>query len=174
MTARKQQRAFLALGGNLADPQQAFQKACRALAEHPQITLMQASSLYRTPAVGGPSGQPDYLNAVIEISTELTPEQLLTLCQALEAAAGRSREIRWAPRTLDIDLLLFADLIIDTADLTLPHPRLQERQFVLLPLVEIAAGLQHPQLATSVSTLLENLPAVAGIVRLTGKWIDYD
>lgn len=174
MTAQKQQRAFLALGGNLGDPHQAFCQACRALANHPKISLQQASSLYRTPAVGGPGGQPDYLNAVIEISTTLAAPQLLTLCQQLEATAGRQREIRWAPRTLDIDLLFFAELIIDSGDLTLPHPRLQERQFVLLPLVEIAPKLQHPQLGKSVTKLLECLPVVAGIVRLTGKWIDYD
>ena len=174
MTEHKQHQAFLALGGNLEDPQLAFCQACRALQAHPQIKLRQASSLYRTPAVGGPSGQPDYLNAVIEISTELTAAQLLTLCQQLEATAGRTREIRWAPRTLDIDLLLFDDLTIDTTDLTLPHPRMQDRQFVLQPLVEIAPELQHPQLKTSVSTLLQNLPAAAGIVRLTGKWIDHD
>ena len=174
MTEWKQHRVFLALGGNLGDPQQAFCAACRALASHPEITLQQASSLYRTPAVGGPSGQPDYLNAVIEISTELTAERLLTLCQQLEAAAGRSREIRWAPRTLDIDLLFFDDLLIDTANLSLPHPRLQERQFVLLPLVEIAPELQHPQLGEPVRSLLERLPVATGILRLTGKWIDYD
>lgn len=174
MTAHRQQRAFLALGGNLDDPQRAFRRACRVLTNHPQISLQQASSLYRTPAVGGPIGQPDYLNAVIEISTALTANQLLDLCQTLETAAGRRREIRWAPRTLDIDLLFFADLIIDSADLTLPHPRLQERQFVLLPLVEIAPQLHHPKLGKSVAKLLECLPEAPGIVRLTGKWIDYD
>ncbi|HEY5672393.1 MAG TPA: 2-amino-4-hydroxy-6-hydroxymethyldihydropteridine diphosphokinase [Malonomonas sp.] len=174
MTKRKQHRAFLALGGNLENPQQAFYRACRTLAEHPQIELRQASSLYRTPAVGGPSGQPDYLNAVIEIVTEMTAEQLLGFCQQLEAAAGRRREIRWAPRTLDIDLLFYDNLMINTAELSLPHPRLQERHFVLLPLAEIAPELRHPQLGAPVRALLERLPAAAGITRLTEQWIDYD
>jgi 2-amino-4-hydroxy-6-hydroxymethyldihydropteridine diphosphokinase len=174
MAERKQHRVFLALGGNLGKPQQALGQACRALTDHPQIKLRQASSLYRTPAVGGPPGQPDYLNAVIEVTTELTPEQLLALSQQLEADTGRTRTVRWAPRTLDIDLLFFDNLTVNSASLDLPHPRLHERHFVLLPLVEIAPDLQHPHFSSSVTQLLERLPAAAGIVRLTEKWIDHD
>ena len=174
MAASTKQQAFLALGGNLGQPQQTFAKACRALADHPQIELLQASSLYRTPAVGGPAGQPDYLNAAIEIATDLAPQQLLEFCLQLETTAGRTREVRWAARTLDIDLLFIANLTINTANLTLPHPLLQQRQFVLLPLVEIAPQLQHPQLGCSISRLLDDLPKAEGIVRLTGKWIDHD
>ena len=174
MIEKAKSRAFLALGGNLGDPQQAFVTACRSLAEHPQIELLQASSLYRTPAVGGPSGQPDYLNAVIEVDTDLAAEDLLDICLQIETSAGRTRQIRWAARTLDIDLLFIDNLTINTARLTLPHPLLHQRHFVLLPLVEIAAGQRHPQLGCSVSQLLERLPAAQGIVRLTGKWIDND
>ena len=104
----------------------------------------------------------------------MVPQRLLEFCLQLEATAGRTREVRWAARTLDIDLLFIANLTLNTASLTLPHPLLQQRQFVLLPLVEIAPQLQHPQLGCSVSSLLEDLPKAEGIVRLTGKWIDHD
>ena len=100
------QRAYLALGGNLGEPRQALISACQSLREHPQIELQQASSLYRTPPVGGPSEQPNYLNAVIEITTTLSAKQLLEICLQIENSAGRTREVRWAARTLDIDLLL--------------------------------------------------------------------
>ena len=174
MAESKKHQAFLALGGNLGDPQQAFVTACRSLADHSRIELLQVSSLYRTPAVGGPTDQPDYLNAVIEVATELAAEDLLDICLQIETSAGRTREVRWAARTLDIDLLFIDNLTLNTAKLTLPHPLLHQRHFVLLPLVEIAADLQHPQLDCSVSRLLERLPPAAGIVRLTGKWIDND
>lgn len=174
MIAAAKSRAFLALGGNLGNPQQAFVTACRSLADHPQIELLQASSLYRTPAIGGPSGQPDYLNAVLEITTGLAAAELLELCLQLETAAGRTREIRWAARTLDIDLLYIDNLTLNTASLILPHPRLHQRHFVLLPLVEIASALQHPQWGGSVSSLLDRLPAAEGVVRLPGKWIVHD
>ena len=127
-----------------------------------------------TPAVGGPGEQPDYLNAVIEIVTSLNAEELLEICLEIENSAGRSREVRWAARTLDLDLLFVDNLAVNTATLSLPHPRLQERQFVLLPLAEIAPELQHPQLNSSISGLLKNLPVVKEIVRLEGKWIDHD
>ena len=174
MADSKKHRAYLALGGNLGDPRQAFGNACQKLTVHPQIKLHRSSSLYRTPAIGGPAGQPDYLNAVIEIATDLEPEQLLETCLQIEATAGRTRGIRWAARTLDIDLLFIDNLTLNTESLTLPHPLIQKRHFVLLPLVEIAPDLQHPQFGCSVSRLLKDLPAADGITRLTEKWIDHD
>ncbi len=174
MIAAAKSRAFLALGGNLGNPHQAFVTARRSLADHPLIELLQASSLYRTPAIGGPSGQPDYLNAVLEIATSLAAAELLELCLQLETAAGRTRGVRWAARALDIDLLFFDNSTHNTASLTLPHPLLHQRHFVLLPLVEIAADLQHPHCGCSVSCLLDRLPAAEGIIRLPEKWIDHD
>ena len=141
---------------------------------HPQIELRKAASLYRTPAIGGPSGQPDYLNTVIELATDLNAEQLLELGLQIETSAGRQRNVRWAARTLDIDLLLMGETVINTASLTLPHPLMHRRHFVLLPLVEIAAGLQHPLLGCSMRSLLKALPPAEGIVRLTDNWIVHD
>lgn len=174
MIAAAKSRVFLALGGNLGNPQLAFTVACAALSEHPRINLLAASSLYRTPPLGGPSGQPDYLNAVIEVSTELSPQELLDFCRQIENAAGRTRGIRWDARTLDIDLLFYDQLLFATPELSLPHPRLQQRHFVLLPLAELAADFTHPGMQQTVAELLAALPAAQGITRLEDKWINND
>jgi len=167
-------RVFLALGGNLGEPKQAFLNACTALSRHPQIALSAASSLYRTPAIGGPSGQPDYLNAVIELATDLCPRELLDFCHQIETAAGRTRAVRWDARTLDLDLLFYDQQLLDTPELSLPHPRLQQRHFVLLPLAELAADFTHPGLHQTVAELLQKLPPAEGIVRLEKDWIEND
>ncbi|PLY05742.1 MAG: 2-amino-4-hydroxy-6-hydroxymethyldihydropteridine diphosphokinase [Desulfuromonas sp.] len=170
MTERNWSRVFLGLGGNLGDPLNDFRRARQQLAEHPQIELLASSPLYRTPPVGGPAGQPDYLNAVLELRTSLAAGELLELCRGIEKAAGRTRELRWGPRTLDIDLLLFAGLLLDTPELTIPHPRLQHRHFVLLPLNDLAADLTHPQIGLSVNELLKRLPPAEGISRIMESW----
>jgi 2-amino-4-hydroxy-6-hydroxymethyldihydropteridine diphosphokinase len=174
MTGRNESRAFLGFGGNLQDPLQAFRRALGDLAQHPEITLKAASPLYRTPAVGGPGGQPDYLNGVVEIDTALTPVELLKFCRQLEQQAGRTREVRWGARTLDIDLLFFADLVTATELLEIPHPRLHQRHFVLLPLADLAPELRHPLLDRSVGELLAALPEPQGITRLPDSWIEND
>ncbi len=108
------------------------------------------SPVYETEPVGGPAGQGPYLNLVVELSTADTPRQLLVRCQALEAAAHRVRTVRFGPRTLDADVLLVGDLVIDEIDLTVPHPRLWQRRFVLQPLADLAPDLvSAEQLATS-------------------------
>jgi len=173
ITAAKS-RVFLALGGNLGNPLEAFKSAVEKLQRHPRISLQGTSSLYRTPAVGGPAGQPDYLNTVIELQTDLSPYELLDFCQQIENAAGRTREVRWGARTLDIDLLLYGQQRLNTVKLQLPHPRLQERNFVLVPLVELAADFIHPVQQQTVAELLARLPKVAGITRLTEEWINND
>lgn len=174
MIAEAKSRVFLALGGNLGNPQQAFKHACATLQEHPRINLLTASSLYRTPPVGGPAGQPDYLNAVVELATDLSPQELLDFCRQIENAAGRTRAIRWDARTLDIDMLLFEQLTLETPELSLPHPRLHERHFVLFPLVELAADVKHPRWQQTMSELLAALPEAQGITRLEDRWIDHD
>ncbi len=167
-------RAFLALGGNLGEPQQAFKNAADKLKQHPRIELVAASALYRTPPIGGPAGQPDYLNAVVELATDLAAKEVLDFCRKIEDAAGRTREIRWGARTLDLDLLFYDQLILDTRELVLPHPRLQQRHFVLMPLAELAADFKHPVLQQTVTELLSMLPETEGISRSDDEWIDHD
>lgn len=128
--------AFVALGANLGDAAQALRDALSALDHAPGIRLVRASSLYRSAPVD--SSGPDYLNAVAEVSTALTAPALLDALQAIEQRAGRQRPYRNAPRTLDLDLLVFGAAHIDSPRLTVPHPRMRERAFVLLPLAEIA------------------------------------
>lgn len=135
-------RVFVALGANLGDPQSALRRALAELELLPQTTLVRSSSLYRSAPVD--SSGPDYLNAVAELRTALGPYELLKALQRIEQAAGRERPYRNAPRTLDLDLLLYGELRQDDPVLTLPHPRMYERAFVLLPLAEIAPGLVTP------------------------------
>lgn len=132
--------AYLALGSNLGDRPAALRGALAALAADGAVRLVAASAVYETAPVGGPA-QPDYLNMVVAVETTLPPEALLERCLAVEAAHGRVRRERWGPRTLDLDLLVHGDERRATARLTLPHPRLAERAFVLVPLAEIAPDL---------------------------------
>ena len=163
-------RAFLGFGGNLGKPLDNFRHARQQLTEQMGIEVISSSPLYQTPAVGGPEGQPDYLNAVVEILTGLSAPDLLQLCHQIEAAAGRSRNLHWEPRTLDIDLLLIDDLIMDVPLLTLPHPRLHQRHFVLIPLNDLAPELLHPVFKTTINQLLKALPTAVGITRLHETW----
>lgn len=131
-------RAYVAIGANLGDARAAVSLALDELSRLPHSRLVARSSLYRS-APHEASG-PDFINAVAAIDTALDPFELLGGLQRIEAAAGRLRPYRNAPRTLDLDLLLYADTVLDTATLTLPHPRMNQRAFVLLPLAEIAPG----------------------------------
>jgi 2-amino-4-hydroxy-6-hydroxymethyldihydropteridine diphosphokinase len=125
--------AVLALGANLGDPGATLQAAVRALAEREGIELTGVSPVAVTAAVGGPAGQPDYLNLVLAVETTLAPRQLLAACHAVEQAHHRTREVRWGPRTLDVDVITYADLASQDPELTLPHPRAHQRAFVLAP-----------------------------------------
>ncbi|WP_442762886.1 2-amino-4-hydroxy-6-hydroxymethyldihydropteridine diphosphokinase [Malikia spinosa] len=131
--------AHVALGANLGDARATVSDAIAALDRLPQTRLLRASALYRS-APWEASG-PDFINAVAAVETGLDAHELLRALQALELQAGRERPYRNAPRTLDLDLLLYGDAVIDTPDLSVPHPRLRERAFVLLPLAEIAPAL---------------------------------
>jgi 2-amino-4-hydroxy-6-hydroxymethyldihydropteridine diphosphokinase len=128
--------AYIALGANLGDARAALRQATQAIAGLPGVTRVRSSSLYRTAPVD--SSGPDYLNAVLEIGTTLAPRDLLAALQAIEQAAGRERPYRNAPRTLDLDILLYDELTLDSPTLTIPHPRMAQRAFVLVPLAEIA------------------------------------
>ncbi len=139
---RSSEIAFIGLGANLGDARAALDAAFVALAALPRTALRAASSIYRSAPID--SGGPDYLNAVIRLDTGLAPHALLGALQRIEHAHGRKRPYRNAPRTLDLDLLLYGDRRIATKDLIVPHPRLHERAFVLRPLAEIAPHLVIP------------------------------
>ena len=135
--------AYVALGSNLGDPGSRVRQGIAALAELPQAHLVAASSLYRSAALGH-ADQPDFVNAVTQLSTGLAPQALLAALLAVEQRFGRERSFRNAPRTLDLDLLLYDAQSIDEAGLVVPHPRMHERAFVLAPLVEIAPACVIP------------------------------
>ncbi len=136
---RAEVTAFVALGANLGDAAQALRDALTALGVTPGVRVVRASSQYRTAPIQ--STGPDYVNAVAEVSTSLNAMALLDALQAIEQQAGRERPYRNAPRTLDMDLLLFGCSRIDSPRLTVPHPRMAQRAFVLVPLAEIAPAL---------------------------------
>ncbi|HJV27213.1 MAG TPA: 2-amino-4-hydroxy-6-hydroxymethyldihydropteridine diphosphokinase [Aromatoleum sp.] len=136
-------RAHIALGANLGDPVAALETAFAALGSLPDTRLVARSSVYRTAPVGV-AGQPDYFNAVAAIDTELPATVLLDALLELERRQGRTREYHLAPRTLDLDLLLYGDECIDEPDLVVPHPRMHLRAFTLVPLAEIAPDLVIP------------------------------
>jgi 2-amino-4-hydroxy-6-hydroxymethyldihydropteridine diphosphokinase len=136
-------RAYIALGSNLGNPMATLQAALAALEGLPQTTLLAASSLYRSAPVGL-RNQPDFINAVAAVDTRLSAPALLEDLFAIEARFGRRREFHHAPRTLDLDLLLYGDATSADPRLTLPHPRMHERAFVLLPLTEIAPDAVIP------------------------------
>lgn len=128
--------AYIGLGANLGEPAVALALAVQQLGSHPGVTVTAQSSYYRTAPLD--SSGPDYTNAVVELRTTLTAPELLVCIQGIEAAAGRERPYRNAPRTLDLDILLYGDAQVSSAALCIPHPRMWQRAFVLLPLAEIA------------------------------------
>ena len=150
--------AYIALGGNLGDVASCFVQARRGIDALPDGHVVASSLIYRTPPLG-PPGQPDYLNAVVSVETELPPLTLLQALQEIERQYGRKRGEHWGARTLDLDILAVDALILDSDDLKLPHPEMQRRQFVLRPLCDVAPNWQHPRLKRSAAALLEELLA---------------
>lgn len=144
--------AFIALGSNLGDPEAQLRRAFEAIAALPQTQLAAASSLYRSTPVGH-ADQPDFINAVVQLSTELAPRALLAALLELEQCFGRERSFRNAPRTLDLDLLLYDAQRIAEPGLAVPHPRMHQRAFVLAPLVEIAPDCVIPGIGTAAECL---------------------
>lgn len=148
-------RAFIAFGANLGDAVQAHTDAIRAINALPSTRVYARSSLYRSAPVGV-LGHPDYINAVLEVRTELSPHTLLDALLAIEQHHGRTRSVTVSPRTMDLDLLLFGNAQIDSATLKIPHPRMHMRAFVLLPLAEIDPALEIPGLGP-LSRLLDKV-----------------
>ena len=136
--------AYVGLGSNLDNPAAQIAAAIDMLAALPDATLRAVSSFYRNPPMG-PQDQPDYVNAVVALDTRLTPRALLDAMQAIERAQGRDRSgLRWGPRTIDLDLLVYGDTVLDEDHLQVPHPGIAERAFVLVPLAEIAPQISIP------------------------------
>jgi len=127
------------------------------IAELPGVTFRRASAFHNTTPMGGPPDQPDYLNAVAEIETALPPQELLAKLQGIEAALGRERNERRGPRTIDLDIILLGDTTLDDPALTIPHPLMHQREFVLAPLCELAPHALHPLLQRTVEELLAGL-----------------
>ncbi len=147
--ARPEVQAFVALGANLGDPLTTVRQALHTLARTPGLRLVRASSLYRTAPFQARG--PDFINAVAELATSCSAPELLDTLQGIELAAGRERPFRNAPRTLDLDLLLYGSATIESSRLTVPHPRMHERAFVLVPLAEIAPDRVVSSQLTSVA-----------------------
>ena len=146
-------QAYLGLGSNIGDRKQQLLKAIDLIGNIKGIKVTKQSSIYETAPIGY-TDQPNFLNLCLEIETELSPQHLLKHCLDIEQQLHRVREIRWGPRTLDIDILLYSDNIIETDNLSIPHPRMQERAFVLIPLNDIASDKKDPRLNQKIHDLV--------------------
>jgi len=148
--------AFLGLGSNIGNRARHLDEALLALNRHEQIDVVRVSDYVESPAEGGPP-QGDFLNAVAQVQTELTPEELLSTCQRIEDDMGRKRVEKWGPRLIDIDIELYGEKTINQPDLKIPHPLMHQRRFVLEPLCQIAGDATHPKLNKNAREMLNDL-----------------
>ncbi len=154
--------AYLSIGSNIGNRLETFQRALQLLDKNNEIRLEELSSIYETDPVGY-TNQACFLNAVIKISTSLNPEELLQVCLFIESQLGRKREIHWGPRTLDLDILLYNQENIETESLIVPHPRMQERAFVIIPLMELDSGIKLPNVNAALDDILNQIPDKEGV-----------
>lgn len=154
--------AYLSIGSNIGDRLETFQSAIQLLDRNDKIRLEDVSSIYETDPVGY-TDQACFLNAVIKITTSLNPEELLQTCLFIESELGRKREIRWGPRTLDLDILLYNQENIETESLIVPHPRMQERAFVIIPLMELDPNIKLPNVNAALDDILNQIPDKEGV-----------
>lgn len=180
MNENKNFTAYLGLGSNIEPREQNIYRALRELSKRQGISLSHFSSIYETGAVSFLE-QPDFLNAVCEIGTTLPPAKLLAAIQEIEKAMGRKREVFWGPRIIDIDILLYSDIVMAEDDLVIPHSLMAERSFVIAPLAEIAPQVRHPVLNLSIAQILAQNPEFSeevsiykhGEPKTTEEWLDY-
>lgn len=163
--------AYVGLGSNLGDRLASLRQALARLGGLDGCRVASVSGIYESEPVGGPPGQRPYLNAVARLDTDCRAGALLGMLQSIERELGRQAGPRWGPRPIDLDLLLFDDLVVDSPELVLPHPRMAERPFVLAPLAELAPELVHPAMGRPIRELLEACTArkVSGLRR----WADW-
>ena len=170
---RVERFAFLGLGSNIEDRLDHLQGAVDLLHADPRTRVDGVSSVFETDPVGGPD-QGAFLNIAVRVATRRSPVHLLGLCQEVEAALGRVRTVRWGPRTIDVDVLLYGDRVVDRPELQVPHPRLAERPFALVPLIEVAPGARLPAAGCrperSLAAALAALAPIEG-VRAVGRQI---
>lgn len=164
----KMSNCLVSVGSNLGDPVAQVTACVELLRQHPQIDVRAVSSLHKTKPVGGPSGQQGFLNAAVRLETRLSPQQLLAELQQIENRLGRLRQQRWGPRAIDLDLLLYDNLVLHTDTLEIPHPRMAFRRFVIEPSNEIAGDMLHPLIGWTVSQLVKHLESAPDYVALTG------
>lgn len=149
---------FIGAGSNIGDRLGYIKKAIALLKETPGLRIVNVSSVYETESKYGPEGQSDYLNLVLEVESDLTPQGLLTELKAVEKILGRKESVtRWGPREIDLDILLFDEQVVQEKDLIVPHPFMQERFFVLKPLNDLAPGVKHPLSGQNAREMLESL-----------------
>jgi 2-amino-4-hydroxy-6-hydroxymethyldihydropteridine diphosphokinase len=159
---------LIALGANLGDRQGNLQRAIAMLDRPPTQRVVAHSRWFSTAPIGGPAGQAEFVNAAARVETSLSPLQLLAAVREIEAELGRQRRERWAARCVDLDLLLFDDLILKTPELELPHPRMAFRRFVLEPAADVAADLLHPVIGWTIGQLLTHLNGAPNYLAVTG------
>lgn len=156
--------AYIGFGSNIGDRLKHIQNALNALAKMEEITIQKISSIYKSDPVGY-EAQADFLNGVVAIHTSRSPLSLLHSLKDIETAVGRQHRIRWGPREIDLDLLIYGDLCLQTENLVVPHPEMHLRRFVLAPLAEIAPDVVHPVLKVSIQSLLERLEDDKSVTR---------